>query len=164
MATWATGCQIASNTYKRNTSPPLLFCLHFIGFVLLGHHPNSSLLASPKDIAVMVAISAIKLTVAQLTQVALCTFFARKKMFLPCHSQSLLACDQHVFVEKKIVMSLLRLRSTLYPNDKVICTMANHIFQNAQVTSNKMVHKKDTNFWHSFPYPFTWCDPLRCKC
>ena len=87
--------------------------------MLLGHHPNSSVLASPKDIAVMVAISAIKLTVAQLTQVALCTFFARKEIFLPCHSQSLLACDQHVLLKRKIVMSLLRLRSTLYPNDKV---------------------------------------------
>ena len=32
-----------------------------------------------------------------------------------------------------------------------------HILQNGQVTSNKMVHKKGTSFWQSFPYPFTWC-------
>ena len=39
-----------------------------------------------------------------------------------------------------------------------------HIFQNAQVTSNKMVQKKRHIFWQSFQHPFTWCDLFCCKC
>ena len=35
-----------------------------------------------------------------------------------------------------------------------------HIFLNAQVTKTKWYTRKDTIFWHSFQYPFTWCDPF----
>ena len=34
------------------------------------------------------------------------------------------------------------------------------IFRVPQVTLNKMVHKKDTTFCHSFQHPFTWCVPF----
>ena len=57
--------------------------------------------------------------------------------------------------------TLLTLHGTRH---RMWCAETNHILQNAQVTSNKMVHKKDIIFWHSFSFPFTWCAQFCCEC
>ena len=47
---------------------------------------------------------------------------------------------------------------------ETIVTKPQHIFQNAQVTSNIMVHNKRHNFWHSFPFHFNQGVPFCFEC
>ena len=37
-------------------------------------------------------------------------------------------------------------------------------FRTLKQPQTKCYTRKDTIFWHSFPYPFTWCAPFCCEC
>ena len=37
-------------------------------------------------------------------------------------------------------------------------------FKAAKWPQTKWYTRKDTIFWHIFPYPFTWCAPFCCEC